>query len=171
MAKITIKLDIRPLEKFRRQFDKQMNSRNFSSTLGSMWDLIGVLYLSFTRRRFVNFSKGGGNWAPLKSKRKRGSTKKARILIDTGIMFGALSIGASGNLHKKIPFGVQVGFSEGTRHGKNNFTIRDLAVAHDLGKGKTVKREILVEPDAMTIQRMHSVIKRKIARFGKECEK
>ena len=34
-----------------------------------------VRYRGFAERRFVRFSRGGGDWAPLKAKRKRGGKK------------------------------------------------------------------------------------------------
>jgi len=175
MANIKIKFNIKPLEKFRKDFSRQMKSNSLHTTLGSMWKLIGIVYLTFTRKRFSNYSRGGGNWPPLspltlarRRKGKRGN--KASILYDTGILFGALSIGTRGNFFKKIPYGVQVGFSKTTKHKGNSTTIRDIAIIHDLGKGKMPKREILVEPDGSTTKRMHNIIRKKMQQFGKECE-
>ena len=44
MAVIKVKLNIKPLEKFQRQFKQQMRAKSFNSTIGSMFKniLFGV---------------------------------------------------------------------------------------------------------------------------------
>lgn len=138
----------------------------------SMFTQWGARYLGFIRRRFVRHSRGGGDWKPLAESTKRarrgpkrrlkkgrkkgaktttrGSGRKFAILRDTSTLFGALTIGAPGNLFEPIDDGIRVGFGGPSRHSGGKATIRDIAIAHDEGTKTVPARPILVEPDKTT---------------------
>lgn len=130
-------------------------SRSPSNEFVAMYKKWGVRYSAFVRRRFVKFSRGGGNWAPLKA-----STKKARrgkgglvaILRDTGTLFGALTIGSPGNVGKNIPNGYEFGFGGGGSHPEGRMTIVRLAEIHQKGaRSRNIPaRPIIVQPDSPT---------------------
>jgi hypothetical protein len=178
----TVKLDITPLLRFEREWLKQHGTATFQGEIGKMWQQIGAVYLSFTRKRFIKFSKGGGSWPPLKRQRskdrkaakrawKRGKIPRmAAILRDTGTLLNALTIGQPGNKFNRVSYGIQVGFGGPSRHGKGKATIRDIAVFHNEGRGHLPKREILVEPEQQTTNRIISIMRAAINGLGKECE-
>ena len=94
--------------------------------------------------------------ARLVKQARRIATAKVGILQDTGIMFGALSIGAEGNLLERIPDGIRFGFS-GAPHGtKGRVTIRQLAEIHSSGNRSRglPARPILARPNPDTAERM-----------------
>lgn len=149
--------------------------------MDNLFKQIAARYLAFIRRRFVKFSRGGGDWKDLarstKLARRHKFKKKGRrrskhligktlelgrfaILRDTSTMFNALSLGSPGNLYKKIRHGIRVGFGGPARHVGGKATIADIAGFHNKGKGKLPKRRIIVEPDAS----LHEKIKRDLHR-------
>ncbi len=113
-------------------------------------------YRTFAQRRFLQYSRGGGDWPPLKNKRKRGAKENAAILYDTGTMFRALDPGGSspGAYTQEIHFGVRVGYGGPHRHGQGGASIADIALYHDRGMGRLPKRQIIVPPDATTLSFM-----------------
>lgn len=172
MAKINtklVRLDLKPLEKFSAQFQKQLGSTSFKGPIGTMFKQIGVVYLGYTRRRFVKMSRSG--WAPLKQKRRRGALSKALVLRDTGILLNALTVNQPGNLLKKIDSGVRVGFGGPARHSGGRATIGKIAFYHDTGAGNLPKRQILAEPDAKTYTTMKRIIQKAVNKLGKESER
>ncbi len=145
----------------------------------------GIKYLTWIKRLYIKNSRGGGDWAPLKSisyRRATGTRKKSRnwkktygkakvktqILRDTGILFGALSIGQPGNLFKFIRKGIRVGFS-GAPHSGSKVTIKQIAIKHQKGDSKTnlPKRKILHEPDLAFKNRMLMDLKKGIQKIGR----
>ena len=119
------------------------------------WKRIGLIYLSFIRRHFVESSKGSGNWPPLKTKRKRNkSANKQLILRDTGFLLQSLSLGAAGNFFENGSNYVTVGFDKVPHAGDQGASLREIAMFHNEGEGNLPQREILVEPDIETQKRM-----------------
>lgn len=109
-----------------------------------------VRYRSFTQKRWDRFSKGGGDWAPLKS--RRGS-----ILRDTSTMFNTMApiISApAGSINKLIKDGIEVGFSGSQTHKSGKATIAQIAFWHQTGAGNNPERKIIVPPDANTLDAM-----------------
>lgn len=148
----------------------------------------GVVYRSFLQRRFNTFSKGGGDWAPLTTLRKRnlkaslkrqnkanktkatrlkrgsrdGEAAKQTILRDTGILFNALSPHLSGNGFESIQNHTKliIGFSYGNHSGGHS--ISDIATFHQYGQGNNPKREIIVPPDEKTINKMIEMVTKQL---------
>jgi hypothetical protein len=151
----------------------------------------GARYLAFARRRFTEQSRGGGEWpdlAPATKKARRGGgrrktrSKRARtkttsrgtgrkfaILKDTGTLFNALTIGAPGNLFRRVNGGIRVGFGGPATHPDGDATIRDIAVFHDQGDG-VPKRQIIVPPDRPTQIGMQGDTQRAVQRLGRQSE-
>lgn len=165
-----VKVNMRPLQAMMREVNRDLRSASGSGPIRkTMLHQIGVVYLAFVKRRYVKFSRGGGNWKPLAkstvSRRRKPSGRTARskvnqkktggkaaILRDTGTLVAALSVGGRGNLFKHIPNGVKVGFRGGVKHPSGKATIAEVAAFHNVGGrgGKPPKRPILVEPNAQT---------------------
>ena len=179
----TVRINVRPLRKFARQIrnDLRLGGGGLARRMLRQW---GVRYLSFVKRRFVKFSRGGGDWKPLapSTVRGRGRTRSGRrrrraaravvrqkgtggrvaILRNTGTLLSALEIGRRGNLFKNIKGGVRVGFAGAVKHSSGKATIREIAVFHDQGgkSGRPPQRAILVKPDRATVRGMLADAKR-----------
>ena len=186
-----VRVDFSGLERF----TVGMRRTSPGSPIGQMWRQIGIRYLTFTRRRFTRMSKGG--WpalapATLRNRRgrkrratrspraqtkttTRGSATNVAILRDTSTMFNALTVGMPGNrlqLIRRRAGGVRVGFGGPAKHpNARKATIREIAAAHDTGKGRLPKREILVEPDGGTVATMRQDVIRAITKLGRESER
>lgn len=156
MAK-RVRLNIRGLKRFGREVRRSFGS----GPIDSMYKKWGARYLAFTRRRFVKFSRGGGNWAPLdektvKQRRKGRGRGRPATLRDTGTLLNALTVGAPGNMFRRTSRGIRVGFGGPARHPDGKATIADIARFHDAGAGDLPQRRIIVVPDAPTIARMNA---------------
>jgi len=164
-----VRLDLTRLLKFKQHLlAADAGTPGYFAPLFLKW---AARYLSFAAERFDKFSKGGGDWPPLKEstiRRRRGQrTKKERaasakkkglraaILVDTGTLKAALSpsFEAPGQVKDLIPRGVRVGFGGSAKHG-GGVTIAELAKYHDSGMGRNPKREIIVQPSDKVLHAM-----------------
>lgn len=131
----------------------------------------GYRYRTWAQQRFDAYSKGGGDWPPLKTKRKRGELAAASILRDTNTLFTALDPTFSnkpGQLEEKIPFGIRVGFGGPHRHPSGTATIADIAMFHDQGMGNNPQRQIIVDPPVQVVLQMARDMERGLATLVKE---
>lgn len=115
----------------------------------SVYNQWAARYRSFLQSRFVRYSRGGGDWPPLKRKRKRGAKKRAAILRNLGTFFHVLDPAFKSNpgqLQKEIPNGVRVGFGGPDRHPETDMTVARLAEIHHFGLGHMPERQIIVDP-------------------------
>lgn len=106
-------------------------------------------YRSFLQLRFVRYSRGGGDWPPLKRKRRRGAKKKAALLRDTNTLFNVLDTafqGSPGQLQEDLPNGIRVGFGGSGVHPGTSMTVARLAEIHHFGEGHMPERKIIVDP-------------------------
>lgn len=168
MITATVKIDLSALKHFKDKLNKDLRAGGQitgGSPINNAIKQWGVRYRSFIRERFIIYSRGGGNWPPLKPltiKRKLKGKKKGKssILIDTGQMFAALDpifTSKPGALNEKIPFGVRIGYGGPgvyTKKYGGAVTIADVAHFHQTGAGRLPKREIIVPPDAKTVELM-----------------
>jgi hypothetical protein len=107
------------------------------------------LYRAFILLRFDVFSRGGGNWPPL----KRSTIKKKghnRILVDTNFMRKKLETGI--RIIEQSGTSAVIGFVQDDRHPSANLSVAELATIHDRGLGPP-QRKILVAPDLQTIDK------------------
>lgn len=156
MAAKSVKWDLTGLNNLKRIASGGTHTRQ-------AMDIIGTLYLGFVRRRFQGNSTGGGDWPPLDPqtiKRKNSVV----VLKDTGLLFNALTPGARGNLKRlKNNKAVRVGYSNATHESGGSVTFQQLAAFHDEGTGDLPKREIFVEPDEPTKERMRTALKHMVS--------
>lgn len=151
----TFRLNLKPLKRLVRD----LRLEPVSPHLGRQW---AQTYFGFAQRRFVKYSRGGGDWEPLKpatlARRRKGKGKtKTTILWDKeGSVLKALKLGAKGSLFKSISRGVRVGFGGPARHPDGKATIADIARFHHKGNRKRnlPKRPIIVDPDTATVRDM-----------------
>lgn len=111
-----------------------------------VYKLAAVRYRSAMQERYDKFSRGGGNWPPLKTKRKRGDIEKASILRDTNTLFRVLTpvfSGLSGQVEKPFHDGITLGFGGSAKHSGGVITIGALARIHHAGLGNNPKRKLL----------------------------
>ena len=114
-----------------------------------------VRYRSFIQRRFDRYSKGSGDWAPLK-------IRKGSILRDTNTLFTALAPSITppeGSINTFLPDGIEVGFGGPASH-PGGPTIHQIAVWHQSGAGNYPAREMIVAPDDQTVKGMVSDMQR-----------
>ena len=154
--------------------------------------ILAARYRAFCLRSFDQNSRGGKAWAPLKdstAKRRRkgikvrsGNAEQARIqsffsgkriLVDTGILRGALNPTLSKGSYEKISLkahfaSADIGFSTmphpGPKSGKGGVrkpvTISQLAKFHHSGSRKTglPARPILIPPDSNALRQFEKII-------------
>lgn len=179
LAGATVVVDLGPLRSFRSVLEADLRRRQNGPVRAALkqW---AARYRSFLRERFSIYSRSGGNWKPLADstiarRRKGKGTKRfaagsTAILIDKGIMFGALDVvfrGKPGQLQEDIEFGIRVGIGGAGIHGEDEFTVGDLAFWHDQGDG-VPKREIIVPPDGQTKEGMRSDMERALIKLSKD---
>jgi hypothetical protein len=162
---LEIQVNVGGLEKLRKAV---LANPALGRAIAHAWELV---YRSFTRLRFAKFSKGGGDWAPLKPstlKRRRGGGGNAAILRDTGAMFASLQPTTdSGSILQStaLPFGLRMDL-EGAKSYANGPTLAEVATYHHKGGGRLPAREILVKPDQKTIESMASHAKRIVVKHA-----
>jgi len=140
--------------------------RGRSGAIDKMLKQWGIVYLAAMRRRFRNFSRGGGSWPPLAEitiKRKGSSS----ILIDTGTLFAALSPGAPGNTFKRTRNGILVGMVAGGNHPKAPLSVAELADIHHTGKGNSPERPIIEAPNQTVIKQFIKIASKAIVDSSK----
>ena len=117
-----------------------------------------VRYRSFAQLRFDLFSRGGGDWPPLKeSTIRRRRQRTDTILRDTGTLFRALNpvLGNPGSFEQLEPMAVIVGFGGPGAHPSGTATIADIAAFHNFGAPPNLpQRQIIVEPPQAVIMLM-----------------
>lgn len=109
----------------------------------------GVRNREFLQKRFARLSRGGGEWPPLKRKRKRGKLSLARVLRDTGLLLAVLSpvfAGIPGAIEKKIRKGIRIGYGGPARHRDGTVAIAQIAHWHQVGAGNLPVRKIIIPP-------------------------
>lgn len=127
---------------------------------------------SFLQLRFAKFSRGGGDWPPLKKqtiarrrvgRRVKKVGRKTSLLRDTDTMFSALDArftSKAGAIEQMVRDGIKIGFGGSAKHPKSSMTVTKLAVIHQEGKGHMPQRKIIVGPDRRTKQGMASDVVR-----------
>lgn len=149
-------IDLKPLQALVNKIQNGSDPR-----LQAVFKVWGRQYESFIRKRFIKLAKGGADadgysWPKLSpmtiaGRRKgKGKSGNVEILRDTGTLLNALTIGAPGNHFNPLKDGFEYGFGGSAKH-PSGFTITDLAIAHDEGKGRLPERKILVPPDQETM--------------------
>lgn len=165
----TVSVDLSGLQQFGQQVDDGL--RNGTGPFKAMYEQWAARYRAFVQERFDTFSRGGGDWRPLKYKRKRGSRERASILRDTNTMFRALNPtfqGQPGALQQHIPYGIEVGFGGNAMHPstQGKITVAELARIHHLGLGHVPARTIIVDPSAQVVAGMVKDAERAVAKLG-----
>jgi hypothetical protein len=147
-----VKLDLRPLQKYRRGLHDGLQSGR--GPFGTMVERWGLRVQAFWQRKFRQNSSGGGDWPPLApatiaaDKRRRNG-----ILRITGAIYRALFRGESGSLFQRRGNRLFVGLGGPGRHPGTEVTVAGLAMIHNEGKG-VPKRQIIYPPDAATVAAM-----------------
>jgi len=163
-----VDIDLRGLKKFEEVVDKDLR-KGGNGPIRAAIKQWAARYRGFVQRRFVKFSRGGGDWQPLKNKRRRGKKGRASLLRDTNTLFAALDPQFKrkpGQLQKNVPFGVKVGYGDGGQHPIASASVTQLAEWHQLGAGNLPARKIIVKPDRKTISGMAADMQRAMGRLA-----
>lgn len=162
-----VSVDLKGLKQYNDRIHDQLQT-GVDGPVSKCLRLWAVRYRSFAQLRFDQYSRGGGDWAPLaastmKRRRQGKGPKKFGILRDTGTLFAALAptfIGSPGAIEALIPFGILCGYGGNQRyvdgHGKiSHATIADIASFHNDGFiPRLPKRQIIVEPPMYLLDTM-----------------
>lgn len=157
-----VKVNLKPLERFAKSIGDDLRLRGRGPIRDALrqW---AARYRGYTRQRFVNNSKGGGDWKQLRpstiARRRKGERVQGRrrtsasqkileqrgglsvavggvaILRDTNTLFAAMDPqpGKPGSIEQDIPFGIRVGYGGPHRHPSGKATIADIALFHQTG--------------------------------------
>jgi hypothetical protein len=136
----------------------QVNANSSHTRIKEMYKNWAAIYRGFIHGRFVNYSGGGGDWAPLRPRtvKRKGH---ALILQETRTLINAVdpsmhnAPGSYSRLEGKqfvVGYGGNV-IHPTTRSGGRSFTIEEIAAFHQNGGGNLPKRRIIVGPDKATV--------------------
>lgn len=175
-TKAKVVMDTRPLQKFAAS----VRGTN-APELQSMFRAWGTVYLNDMQRRYRKQASGGGDWkalAPETIKRKTSKTprkghkgpRSTNILIDTGLLMGALTAGGKGSHIELIPGGVKVGVSTAMHDTVSGLSFAQLLMIHHDGKGKNPKRPILVPPSEAGVSAINRITKAAIAAIARRVD-
>lgn len=137
---VTVKLDLTGIDDYAGQFPIRMK------TILQKWT---IRYRVYTQRRFDQFSKGGGNWPPLKY-------RSGTILRDTNTLFTAMAPTLNpppGSVNIFDATSVEIGFGGNASH-PGGPTIKQIAEWHNDGVGNLPIRQIIVIPPQTVIDSM-----------------
>src|SRR5688572_9781218 len=119
---ITVYVEMSGIHRFQEEIDSQLRG----DSEGPVNDAVrqwGARAKGFLQERYEKFSRGGGDWAPLaestKASRRNEDKESIAILIDTGVLVGALNPlvdTTPGQLNRRIPFGIIIGYGGGDPH-------------------------------------------------------
>jgi hypothetical protein len=157
MIYASVELNLKGLKRFQKAVSA---GSEVTKKILTQW---AARYRGFVQRRFISFSKGGGNWPPLKLGTIRGRIKgkgqgSPAILRNTGVMLAALNpvfVGSPGAYEKYEPMSVTVGFG-GPGTYLDGASVSDIASFHNAGAGFLPERKIIVPPDVSTRRGMVS---------------
>jgi hypothetical protein len=180
MARKDVTFNLKPLDRFMGKLKRGTGT----PVLARMFRQWEARWLAQNRRQFVENSRGGGAWAPLAPStiarrrppargrgRGRGGARAARvvaILRDTNTLYGALTLGATGNVSRLMRFGIRCGIGGPGRHPKAKVTVGQLANWHHVGAGNLPERPVINPPTPPTINGFASDAKRAIQQMGRE---
>lgn len=169
---IQVKIDTSQMKDFARELARETSSLGGGNGhISQGLHTAAMDYTGAMRERFVEQSRGGGEWPPLAPStiagRRKGAdsqgqsdadtsaaifqaqgvpASEASILIDTATLLGSITPGTASV--ERISAGVRVGSNV------------EYAKYHQTGGGNLPQREIIVEPDAATMRRMQRSLER-----------
>jgi len=172
---VPVTLKIEGLQRFAKAVQEAAKGPNHGGPVGAAMKQWGALFRGFTKERFHKFSRGGGDWAPLKPatirrKQKEKGIGAVAILIKDAILFGGLDPQLrpeKGAIQEDILWGIRVGYGGQAKHEKGGGTIAQIARIHQTGNPahNLPARPIIVEPPKAVVDRMASLMQ---AALGKQ---
>ena len=121
----------------------------------------GVVYRSYTQRRYSKHSRGQGNWPALKPSTVRRRRKGSKVILrDLGLLFAVVSptFPGPGSITERVNGRtIRLGYGGGDRHGKSQVTIAEIAEFHQNGGGNLPQRKIIVPPDNKTTTQLADI--------------
>ncbi len=169
---ISATIDVSALDRFAELLERADRSAGSAAQpIRDGLDAAGLVYMGYTRERYFQQSRGGGEWDMLAASTLRGRRRgrqvqgarragqaasalaargvapaNAAILIDTATLVGSITPGTHAS--ERIPSGIRVG------------TEVAYARYHQDGGQHLPKREIFTQPDGPTVNRMRDAIER-----------
>ena len=159
-----IKVEVPGLSKMRKIIE---SNPALSSRVSDAW---ATRFRAWVRQRFAAFSRGAGDWAPLRLvtllRRRRARAGlvdlNAAILRDTGALFASTqpTLGNTGLIKStkhKLGFTAEL--------GGNGGELGRIALYHQTGAGKLPQRKIMEKPPAKVTQAMANDAKKLIVEY------
>lgn len=115
------------------------------------------IYKQFVHSRYEVYAAGGGDWAPLKRRRRAGHPHGAHILRDTDTLYSETDPDGPGMVGKVLPSGVRINLGRPVPH-PGGALISEVAAFHQRGTPNMPAREILAEPDDATYDMMRGAV-------------
>lgn len=155
----SVAVNLSRMQTYQRQVD-EVRTKVFTKWI--------IRYRTFIQRRWNRYSRGGGDWPPLKpatiAARRRpaaGAKNKLRtasILRDTNSLFTAMAPALqapAGSVNEFLTdgSGIEIGFGGSDSH-PGGPTFAQIAYWHQTGAGNLPVREIIVHPDPETLSSM-----------------
>jgi len=164
--KLTVNVNLSGLRKFRETLEGDLR-RKENGPIREALHTWAVLITRFLTARWRQYSRGAGDWRPLKAatlaqKRRKGLLPFILRAFDETFQAFAPEIAKKpGRLTEDIPFGIRFGFGGGMAyphsHGKG-ITLKEIAEIHQGGLGNVPVRKIIVPPDTTTRAQMREVM-------------
>ena len=121
----------------------------------------GVVYRSYTQRRYSKQSRGQGSWPKLAPSTVRRRRKGSNVILrDLGLLFAVVNptFPGPGSIAERVNGRtVRLGYGGGDRHGTSTVTIAQIAEFHQNGGGNLPQREIIVPPDNPTTKQLSDI--------------
>jgi hypothetical protein len=163
MPKAFARIDVRGLNRLRREVSEGLNGKT-GGPIDTMLKNWGLFYLRKCQDAFRRNSAGGGDWPPLALvtiEKTRDLPRKGILRINSDVYF-ALFPGEAGNVFRRTPKGILVGFGGPGRHSfyrnrgpnQKSVTVAQVAMWHNEGTKRMPRRRILLEPDQVIAAQM-----------------
>lgn len=161
MIKVTVQVDTSGIQRLGKKIDRGLKSPGTVPEIDGFFKRVGVRYRTFLQRRFNTFSRGGGEWPPLKPATiKRRRRQSSNILQDSRTLYLALNpafVNKLGQYELRERNAVILGYGGHGRHpAAKQLTVAELTEIHHTGAGRVPIRRIVVKPDTRTLRGIQS---------------
>ena len=123
------------------------------------------IFVAFLRDRYAKFSRGLGDWPPLKAATiRRRRRRSSAILRNTGLMFAQFhpELQSFQHFRGSRPFSATMAFGGNAFYPDSGASVTDVMSFHQRGEGNLPVRKLIVPPDEPTKALMARATKKAI---------
>jgi len=118
-------------------------------------------YNRFLKRRFLRYSRGGGDWRSLADSTVRKKKGNKKILRDTETLRKELFAFFGKRQLKHVVNGVSIQYGKGINHPESNLSVGRLTEVHQKGISPNLpRRPIIVSPSPQLKRKMNQTMQR-----------